>query len=493
MLNISQNLKLNLEQRLTPQQILLSTLLQLPLLSLEQRIKSELEMNPVLEEGEETDEELDDLDEPEVENTTDEAEEIQEELELLDNSNHSDEYDKEELEQAQAETDLENFINDEESYQIRAPKDRNEEEYERPEIFKPTLQEHLTDQFHMLELNAQEMAIGDYLIWNIHDDGYLDPNVNLENVAKMFDTDVETVEKILKKIQFLDPTGVGSRNLQECLMVQLEDQGKEDTLAYKILKDHFDDFKNKRYDKIMDALQIDKEQLQEAIDLILHLNPKPGEGSFDSRSNYVVPDFIVEKVDDKLVVSLNDWNIPPLRISNLYKKMLLNRKKYDKETRKYIRKKVESARWFITSIYQRKITMLKVMEAIVEKQREFFEKGPEYIKPLTMREIAEMIGMDISTVSRVVNGKYVQTDYGVFELKYFFNEKIENEDGEEISTRKIKNRIKEIIENEDPHKPLSDEKIAQMLKKEGFPIARRTVAKYREQMEIPVARLRKGL
>ena len=309
----------------------------------------------------------------------------------------------------------------------------------------------------------------------------------------MFETDVQTVEKILKKIQFLDPTGVGSRNLRECLMVQLEDQGKQDTIAYKILKDHFDDFKNKHYEKIMEALQISKEELQENLDLILKLNPKPGEGEFDTRSNYIVPDFIVEKIDDKLVVSLNDWNIPPLRISNIYKKMLANRKKYDKETRKYIRKKVESARWFITSIWQRKITMLKVMEAIVEKQRDFFEKGPEYIKPLTMREIAEMIDMDISTVSRVANGKYVQTDYGVFELKYFFNEKIETEDGEEISTRRIKQRIKEIIEAEDKHKPLSDEKIAEMLKKEGFPIARRTVAKYREQLQIPVARLRKEL
>ncbi len=495
MINLSQHLKLGLEQRLSPQQILLSTLLQLPLLSLEQRIKSELEMNPVLEEGEETDEELDELDElnDESETSTEEAEEIQEELEILDNTNHNDEYDVEELEQAQKDTDLENFINDEEAYEIRLPKDKNEEEYERPEIFKPTLPEHLMEQFRMLDLSEKEFAIGEYLIWNIRDDGYLDPNVDLKNVAKMFDTDEETVEKVLKKIQFLDPTGVGSRSLQECLLVQLEDQGKQDTLAYKIIKDCFDDFKNKRYDKIMEELGISKDELQESIDLILKLNPKPGEGNFDARSNYVVPDFIVEKVDDKLVVSLNDWNIPPLRISNLYKKMLRNRNKYDKETRKYIRKKVESAKWFITSIYQRKITMLKVMEAIVEKQREFFEKGPEYIKPLTMREIAEMIGMDISTVSRVANGKYVQTDYGVFELKYFFNEKIETEEGEEISTRKIKNRIKEIIENEDPHKPLSDEKIAQMLKKEGFPIARRTVAKYREQMQIPVARLRKGL
>ncbi len=492
MINISQNLKLSMEQRLTPQQILLSTLLQLPLLSLEQRIKSELELNPVLEEGEEQEELEEDVETVE-EPDNGEMEEISKELELLDQPKNSEEYDTEELKEAQADTDLENFLNDEESFEIRIPKDKNEEEYERPEIHKPSLPEHLLEQIHMLDLDNLELSIGEYLIWNIRDDGYLDPGLNLETVANMFETDVKTVEKILRKIQFLDPTGVGSRNLRECLMVQLEEQGKQDTIAYKILKDYFDDFKNKHYEKIMEALNISKEELQENLDLILKLNPKPGEGEFDTRSNYIVPDFIVEKVDDKLVVSLNDWNIPPLRISNLYKKMLTERKKYDKETRKYIRKKVESARWFIASIWQRKITMLKVMEAIVEKQREFFEKGPEYIKPLTMREIAEMIEMDISTVSRVANGKYVQTDYGVFELKYFFNEKIETEDGEEVSTRRIKQRIQEIIDAEDKHKPLSDEKIAEILKKEGFPIARRTVAKYREQLQIPVARLRKEL
>ncbi|WP_456408098.1 RNA polymerase factor sigma-54 [Caldithrix abyssi] len=492
MINLSQNIKLSMEQRLTPQQILLSTLLQLPLLSLEQRIKSELEVNPVLEEGEEQDENPDEEDMIE-EPDDDEIEEISKELELLDQPKNNDEYDKKELEEAQADADLENYLNDDESFEIRIPRDKNEEEFERPEIHRPSLPEHLMEQLHMLDLDNRQLAIGEYLIWNIRDDGYLDASLNLETVANMFETDVQSVEKILKKIQFLDPTGVGSRDLRECLMVQLEEQGKQDTIAYKILKDHFDDFKNKHYEKIMEALHIDKEELQKNIDIIVKLNPKPGEGEFDARSNYIVPDFIVEKIDDKLVVTLNDWNIPPLRISNLYKKMLMDRKKYDKETRKYIRKKVESARWFITSIWQRKITMLKVMEAIVEKQREFFEKGPEYIKPLTMREIAEMIDMDISTVSRVANGKYVQTDYGVFELKYFFNEKIETEDGEEISTRRIKQRIQEIIDAEDKHKPLSDEKIAEILKKEGFPIARRTVAKYREQLQIPVARLRKEL
>ena len=344
-----------------------------------------------------------------------------------------------------------------------------------------------------MPLTEKEFAIGEFLIWNIRDDGYLDASVSLETVARNFEVDVETVEKVLKKIQHLDPTGVGSRDLRECLMVQLEEKGQTDSLAYIILRDHFEDFKNKRFQKILTELQIDRDTLQEAIDQIVKLNPKPGEGVFDARTNYIVPDFIVEKVGDEFIVSLNDWNIPPLRISNTYKKMLLNKSNIDKETKQYIRKKVESARWFINSIYQRKITMLKVMEAIVQKQREFFEKGPEYIKPLIMREIADMIGMDISTVSRVANGKYVQTDFGVFELKYFFNERIENEDGEEISTRRIKNRIKEIIEQEDHHKPLSDEKISAMLKKEGFPIARRTVAKYREQLGIPVARLRRSL
>ncbi len=489
MIGLHQNLRL--EQRLTPQQILLSTLLQLPLLSLEQKIKSELEQNPVLEEGEEEEEiNPDDL----AEANTESDAQVEEELKLIEENNKKDdEYDKEELQQAQEDTDLENLLNDDEAFEIRIPRDRNQDDYERPEVQVSTLPEYLLEQFHILPLTEKERAIGEYLIWNIRDDGYLDQSVSFDSVATMFDTTPGDVENILKKIQRLDPTGVGSRNLRECLMVQLEEQGKQNTVAYAILRDHFEDFKNKRYEKIIDELGISRDELKENIDTILRLNPKPGEEQFELRNNYIIPDFIVEKVDDKFVVSLNDWKIPPLRISNLYKKMLLDKKNTDKDTRQYIRKKVESARWFISSIYQRKFTMLKVMEAIIEKQREFFEKGPEHIKPLIMREIAEMIDMDISTVSRVVNGKYVQTDYGVFELKYFFNERIENEDGEEISTRKIKNRIKELVEAEDPHKPLSDEKISQVLKEEGFPIARRTVAKYREQLKIPVARLRRGI
>jgi RNA polymerase sigma-54 factor len=216
-------------------------------------------------------------------------------------------------------------------------------------------------------------------------------------------------------------------------------------------------------------------------------------GLYNTKHNYIIPDFIIEKVENEFVVTLNDWNVPPLRISKTYKQLLHSKNKTDKETKQYIRKKIESAKWFISSIYQRKNTMLNVMQSIVEKQYDFFTKGPSHIKPLIMREIADMINMDISTVSRVANGKYVQTDFGIFELKYFFTERIQTDDGEEVSTRKVKDRIREMIEKENPDKPMSDERISQILTNEGFPVARRTVAKYREQLNIPVARLRRKI
>ena len=487
MVHLSQTMRL--EQRLSPQQILLSTLLQLPLLSLEQKIQTELELNPVLEEG--LDEELEtDLEEIEV--TQEEKEEVEKELELTEQSN-SEDYDKEELEQAQKDTELEEFLNDDESFEIRIPKDKNEDEYERPEVVVTTMTEHLLEQLNYLDLTEKEREIGEYLIWNIRDDGYLDQSVTVEKVAEMFEFPEQKVEHILKMIQVFDPVGVGSRNLQECLLVQLQDKGDASETALEIVRDHFEDFKNKRWEKLIHTLSITKEEFREVLEEIGKLNPKPGEGLFESKNNYIIPDFIVEKVENEFVVNLNDWNIPPLRISNTYKQLLRDKNNTDKDTKQYIRKKIESAKWFISSIYQRKATMLKVMRAILEKQKDFFEKGPAHIKPLIMQEIADIIEMDISTVSRVANGKYVQTDFGVFELKYFFNEKMETDDGEEISTRKVKTRIRELTEAEDPKKPLSDEKIAQILKSEGFPIARRTVAKYREQLDIPVARLRRNI
>lgn len=487
MVQLSQTMRL--EQRLSPQQILLSTLLQLPMLSLEQKIQTELELNPVLEEGLE---EEDELETESIDADPDETKELEKELKLTEETNRTD-IDKKELDNAQENAEWDELINDEEHYEYRLPKDHSEEDFERPEVEVTSMTDYLLEQLNYLTLDDQQKKIGEYLIWNIRDDGYLDEALSLENVAEIFEYPVEKIEEILKMIHYFDPVGIGARNLRECLLTQLLDKKDSPELAVKILTNHFEDFKNKRYDKLLSTLNISKDELKEVLDIIGKLNPKPGEGLVSNKDNYLVPDFVIEKVDNEFVVTLNDWNIPPLRISKTYQTLLKDRKNTDKETRQYIRKKIETAKWFINSIYQRKATMLKVMNAIVEKQYEFFDKGPAHIKPLIMREIADIIGMDISTVSRVANGKYVQTDYGVFELKYFFNEKIETDDGEEVSTRKVKSRIKEMIESESSQKPLSDEKISKILNEEGFPVARRTVAKYREQLSIPVARLRKKL
>jgi RNA polymerase sigma-54 factor len=493
MVQLSQSMRLEL--KLSPQQILLSTLLQLPILSLEQKIQTEMEVNPVLEEGVEDDlEQPAEMESPEpISASVEEEQEVRKELEVTDLQKDKIDLDVKELSAAQEDTDWDNLINDEDSYEIRLPRDKNEEDYERPEVVIETMTEHLIEQFRFLSLTELEKKIGEYLILNLRDDGYLDESVPLENAAKIFETDEKSIESVLKKIQFIDPVGIASRNLRECLLVQLQAAEEGPSLALTIIENHFEDFKNKRYEKILSDLQIDEDELRNAIEHISRLNPKPGEAMYNTKHNYIVPDFIVEKVDDEFVVTLNDWNIPPLRINKTYKELLRTKNRVDKETKQYIRKKIESAKWFITSIYQRKVTMLNVMRAILQKQYDFFAKGPEYIKPLIMREIAEIISMDISTVSRVVNGKYVQTDYGVFELKYFFNEKIETDSGEEISTRKIKTRIQELVEKESPKKPLSDEKLSEILISEGFPVARRTVAKYREQMNISVARLRKKI
>lgn len=490
MVKLSQHL--SLEQRLTPQQILLSTLLQLPLLSLEQKIKTELELNPVLEESEEL-EEVEEEEEELLEENPEEVEEIKEDFEQLEENNKKEE--DEIFEEVEEEVNWEELLNDDEAYEVRLPSGGNEEEFERPEVYHATMAEYLLNQLRMLNLKEDDFRIGEYVIYNLRDDGYLDSGVTAESISQIFQTTPEHVEKILKTIQRLDPVGIAARDLRECLLVQLEmgnENGKND-LPIRILQETFDDFSHKRYEKIAEKLEVSLEDVKKALETISKLNPKPGEGYWDVQQNYIIPDFIVEKVDDELVISLNEWNMPGLRISPHYKKLLRRARKLDKDVRKFLRKKVESARWFLTALHQRRATMLKVMHAIVDKQREFFEKGPEFIKPMIMKDIADIIGMDISTVSRVVNGKYVQTDYGVFELKYFFNEGMETASGEEVSTLRIKERLKEIISNESPNKPLSDEKLAELLNKEGVPIARRTVAKYREQLGIPVARLRRRI
>jgi RNA polymerase sigma-54 factor len=301
------------------------------------------------------------------------------------------------------------------------------------------------------------------------------------------------VEKVLAVIQRFDPPGIGSRNLQECLLIQLDEAPKRDLNAIRLVRDCFEDFINKRYEKIAKKLDLSLDEVKRVMEAVARLNPKPGEGYISEAENYIVPDVIVNKEDGKFTVALNDWNLPRLRINESYKRMLKDKEHINKETRDYIRQRLESARWLINSIYQRRSTIIRVMESIVKHQREFFDKGKEFLKPMILKDIAEDVSLDISTVSRVTSGKYVQTDYGVYELKYFFSERMETADGDEVSNKLIKDKIKDIIEKENQLKPYNDEVISDMLRKDGFIVARRTVAKYREQMRLPVARLRRKI
>jgi RNA polymerase sigma-54 factor len=317
--------------------------------------------------------------------------------------------------------------------------------------------------------------------------------------------DLPQVEDVLGKVQRLEPVGIAARTLQECLLVQLDTlpediPGREN--AIDILQRCYKDFTMKHFRRIMQRLDLDEHELKESYELIQHLDPKPGEGEVGSGQNYIIPDFIIERVDDEFIISLNRRNAPQLRISSKYQNMLgelaAERKNgklsdIDAETRQFLKTKLDSARWFILSIQQRRQTMLKVMQAILQLQEPFFRHGAGHLRPMILKDVAEQIDMDISTVSRVVNGKYVQTESGVYELKYFFSEGVATEFGEDVSNREIKALIEKIIESENKHRPLSDQKIADLLREQGFRIARRTVSKYREQLGLPVARLRKEI
>lgn len=481
----------------SPQQVLLSSLLQLPLLKFEQQIKLELEANPLLETVEdmeldqEEEQEIDQEQETETEtDKTGDSDEQEEKIEGEDDGDAVEDLDK--GEEMLDETDWENIIGDDALPDTRAPRDDSAEVFERPEVATESLSDHLLTQLRMTNLNEKDFDIGEYIIWNINEVGYLSCDTSV--IAHNLDVDQERVERVLHVIQKFDPAGIGARNLQECLLIQLEEQRPPYELAIEIVRDHFDDFTNKRYEKIVKKLDIDIEDLRDAIAEIMKLNPKPGEGYIGIGDNVIVPDMTVERDEnDEFRITLNDWNIPQLRINNSYKKLLLDKKNTSRETKDFVRKRLESARWLINSIHQRRLTILRVMETIVEKQRDFFEKGKEYIRPMILKDVADEINMDISTVSRVTNGKYVQTEWGVFELKYFFSEGIRTDEGEDVSNRRIKQLIRDIIDKEDPKKPLNDQKIADILKREGYNLARRTVAKYREQMNIPVSRLRRSI
>jgi RNA polymerase sigma-54 factor len=484
-MNIAQQQKLSL--KLSPNQLQYLKLLQLPIMVLEQRIKEELEQNPLLEE------EID----PELETTTEQEQKEDLTIEQL-QEREKDDYSKKE-----DEYDWDELINDDTSgyktYDFSDDENRNE--FPQPAL--KTLTDHLSEQLHLLNLSEIEFLLGEEIIGNIDNDGYLrrslDQIVQDINLTYLTSFTLDQAEQVLQQIQNFDPPGIGARNLQECLLTQLlllqNSNPKIKDIAIRIIREYFDEFLKKHYDELLKKLLISSEELKETIELIQKLNPKPGEGEFTPSENYVIPDFYVHNLNGDLIISLNEKNIPPLRINKTYQEMIRNRKnkKIAPETREFIKNKFEAAKWFITCIYQRRQTMMKVMQAIVEKQKEFFLEGEEYLKPIIYKNIADTITMDISTISRTVRGKYVETDYGVFELKYFFSEKIERENGEEVSNKQIKSQIKNMINSEDPSKPMTDDEIVEILKEDGFNIARRTVAKYREQMSIPVARLRKKM
>jgi RNA polymerase sigma-54 factor len=460
--------KFLLQQRLSPQQVLFSTLLQLPVMALEQRIKAELELNPLLEEDTEL----------ELEQT-----EPKEEV------NEIKEDETEETDSKDEEMDFDELVNDDSLE--RLPRDESKEEIIWPDPAPVSLSEHLISQLNFYKLSPSEKEIGEYIIWNINEDGYL--SCPVETIAENLNVPIEKVLEILKLIQTFDPSGIAARDLKECILIQLKENEKNNEIPIKIIEEYFDDFKNKRYEKIVKLLNISLEEVKSAIKVISKINPKPGEGYIKPNENYVIPDLIVEKIGNDFVVSLSDWNIPRLKISESYRKMLSDRVNVPELTKQYIKQKIESARWLINSIQQRRITIIRVMKEIIKRQRDFFENGKGHIKPMILKDIASSLGMDISTISRVTNGKYVQTDYGVFELKYFFSEKMITSDGEQVSTLNIKDKIKELIENEPPNNLLTDENIVKILSEQKIQIARRTVAKYREQMMIPVARLRRKI
>jgi len=463
-MQLRQEFRLRQEQILQPQQILRSELIQMPLLELELRVRGELEENPFLEES---DEELEVVEKPEEEATP-----------------------EEEPDQTSKEIEWEDILNDEEPFEYR-PQRPPEELVEIPRPLVQTLAEHLEEQLGLQILTDKEHDIGINIIGNINADGYLE--YPLENIAQDLNVPLEDVERIHKLVQSFDPPGIGSRNLRECLITQMGHQPDPNPHSERTLKECFDDFINKRYEVIAKTLDISLDDVRQAFEDIRHLNPKPGEGYFDEKQNYIIPDLIVQKVGSEFVVYLNDGNIPSFHINAAYRNMILQGKHTEKTIRDFVTKKLESARWFINAIHQRRTTILRTMRAIVKKQRGFFEKGKDYLKPMILNDIAEEISMDISTISRVTNGKYVQTDWGVYELKYFFSERMETSDGEEVSTKIIKSRLQDIIEREDKSIPLSDQAIAELLAKEGYPIARRTVQKYREQLAIPVRRMRREI
>lgn len=483
---LRQQLSQKLEQRLSPQQIQLMKLLQVPTMELDQRIKQELEENPALEEGpDELEEDFDNEDDD------------------FDNDNDENDFDDD--------FDLSDYFDDDTpDYKTQANNtSKDDEERAVPLSVEASFQEKLTDQLHLLDLDDTQFQIADTIIGNLDESGYLNREVeaivdDLAFSANISVTEAE-VELVLRLVQELDPAGIGARDLRECLILQIERKQDGNITLYtakKILQDHFEEFTKKHYDKIQKKLEIGDQDLKEAIDAIIRLNPKPGGSMKEGAKSLqqVIPDFLITEFEGRLDISINARNTPDLKVSREYEQLMRSyaegakTSKSDKDALTFVKSKLEGAKWFIDAIKQRNNTLLTTMEAIMNYQKEYFLSGDETkMKPMILKDIAEIVGLDISTISRVANSKYVQTAYGVFSLKYFFSESLSTDSGEEVSTREVKKILSDAISVENKLKPLTDEHLAKLLNDKGYNIARRTIAKYREQLNIPVARLRKEL
>jgi len=481
---LNQSTQLRQELKINPRLYQAMDLLYMPLLDLQQHLKQELLNNPFLEMVEPEEEEEEEGAE------TEEAAAPQEEKTASD------------------EIDWEGILLDGFDAGGRREEHEEKEYYEPVTVDTRDLSDHLRDQIALLDLDPRQMLLAEEFIGNINEDGYLacpvdDIRQSINDVvlkaAEAADRDLaevpvyteDEVTRMLETVQALDPAGVGARDLRECLMLQLKDAGLEQSVPYRLVRDCFDELINHRWSEISKRFGISPSDVQKAADEIAKLDPKPGLVYSDASDNYIIPDLVVEKIDGKYHVFLNDANLPRLKLSRAYQEIARDKKKFEGENKEFISNKLNSANWMIQAIEQRRQTMLKVMNYIVERQRDFFEKGVQYLKPLTLREVAEVISMHESTVSRVTNEKFVQTPRGVLPLKFFFSSGLSTTGGEDVSARGIKDQIQKLVENEDPKHPLTDQAIVNILKESGVQIARRTVAKYRDQLGVLSARMRK--
>ena len=487
---LKQFLNLKLTQKLSPQQIQLMKLIQLPTQAFEQRLLEEMNENPALEAGKE------------------EEEYVKDEFE----SEDYDDYDEAESERVDAEEiNIDDYLSNDDTPDYKTQVNNysdDDEDHDAPFAAPISFHQDLINQLNTFILTEEDREIAEFLVGSIDDMGYIRRSISdiVDDLAftQAVYTDEKTVERLMHMIHELEPSGVGARDLQECLLLQLKHKTPTEyiELATDIIENQFDAFTKKHYDKLIQKYNVSNDQLKKAIHEIEKLNPKPG-GSFTGNNKVtenIVPDFAIRIVEGKLELSLNGRNAPSLHVSRDYQEMLQTYKvskdksTQQKEAVQFIKQKLDSAKWFIDAIRQRQETLFVTMNAIMHYQEDFFLEGDETkLRPMILKDIADIVGLDISTISRVANSKYVETPYGTKLIKEFFSEAMKNDQGEDVSTLEIKKILQNVIEEEDKHKPLPDDQLADILKEKGYPIARRTIAKYREQLDIPVARMRKKM